>query len=126
MPIQLKELTLCVLLYVALVDCLIALFVAYEIFLNKDDSWEHTVANIAYGGSAAVAVTIVVLANVDVVRLPAKMYERKQFNEGVEQGRQERDKRLEEAYERFGMAINGVRLLPNTPEVQAFLRGKGE
>ncbi len=56
MPAQLKEVTLYVLPYTALVDCLIAPVVAYEIILNTADSREQTVINIAYGVSAAVAV----------------------------------------------------------------------
>ena len=122
MPAQLKEVTLYVLLYTALVDCLIALVVAYEIILNTADSREQTVINIAYGVSAAVAVTIVVFANVEVVRLLAKMYERKR----AAQIREEQRKRLREAYDRFGVEVNGVRALPDTPEVKEFLEGRDE
>ena len=122
MPTQLKEVTPYVLLYTILVDCLIALIVAYEIILNTADSREQTVINIAYGVSAAVAVTIVVFANVEVVRLLAKMYERK----WRERAREEQRKRIDEAYARFGMDVNGVRVLPRTPEVEEFLRGMDE
>ena len=123
MPTRVPELTAYVLLYVALVDCLIALFFVYEIFLNTADSWEQTIVNITYGVSAAVAVTIVVFANVEVVRLLARMYDERKFKEGLEQGRQEKDKRLDEAYAQFGMDVNGVRVLPRTPEVEEFLKG---
>ena len=130
MPIQLKEITPYVLLYVALVDCLIALVVAYEIFLNTGDSREQTAVNIAYGVSAAVAVTLVVFANVEVVRLLARMYDKRRFNEGLEEGvereREAQSKRRAEAYERFGVYVNGVLCLPNTPEVEAFLEGRDE
>ena len=122
MPTQLKEVTPYVLLYTALVDCLIALVVAYEIILNTGDSREQTIINIAYGVSAAVAVTIVVFANVEVVRLLARMYERK----WREQAKEEERKRRQEAYERFGVYVNGVLCLPNTPEVEAFLEGRDE
>ncbi len=122
MPAQLEEATLYVLLYTALADCLIALVVAYEIILNTADSREQTVINIAYGVSAAVAVTIVVFANVEVVRLLAKMYERKR----AAQIREEQRKRLREAYDRFGVEVNGVRALPDTPEVKEFLEGRDE
>ena len=37
------------------------------------------------------------------------------------QGRRERDARYEEAYRRFGFEVDGVVVLPRTPEVQAFL-----
>ena len=128
MPTRVQELTAYVLLYVVLVDCLIALFVVYEIFLNTDDSWEQTVVNIAYGVSAAVAVTIVVFANVEVVRLLARMYDERRFKEGLEKGvereREAQSKRRAEAYERYGVEIDGVRYLPTTPEVEEFLKGQ--
>ena len=41
--------------------------------------------------------------------------------EGRETGRAERDARYEEAYRRFGIEVDGVVVLPRTPEVQAFL-----
>ena len=41
--------------------------------------------------------------------------------EGRQQARQEQRKRMREAYERFGIEVDGVRVLPDTPEVQAFL-----
>ena len=37
------------------------------------------------------------------------------------QGSQERDKRYREAYRLFGVKVDGVLMLPDTPEVQAFL-----
>ena len=121
-----------------MVDCLIALFVSYEIFLNKADSWEQTVVNIAYGVSASVAVTIVAFANVEVVRLLARMYDQRRYNEvrqegiqegieeGVEREREAQSKRLAEAYERFGVDVNGTLMLPNSSEVEEFLEGKDE
>ena len=35
-------------------------------------------------------------------------------------------RRREEAYRRFGIDVDGVRSLPDTPEVRDFLDGKGE
>ncbi len=40
------------------------------------------------------------------------------------QGRREERARYREAYRRFGIEIDGVRALPDTPEVQAFLDGE--
>ena len=35
-------------------------------------------------------------------------------------------KRYQEAYNRFGVEVNGVLMLPNTPEVERFLSGQSE
>lgn len=40
------------------------------------------------------------------------------------QGRMEREARYREAYRRFGIEVDGVRALPDTPEVRAFLDGE--
>ena len=42
------------------------------------------------------------------------------------EGRQERDKRYKEAIRRFGVEVDGVTMLPFTPEVQEFLDGETE
>ena len=42
------------------------------------------------------------------------------------QGRAEQRKRNQEAYERFGVEVNGVLMLPNTLEVAEFLSGDSE
>ena len=47
----------------------------------------------------------------------------KGWAEGIIQGREAQHKRLREAYERFGIDVDGVRALPNTPEVKEFLWG---
>lgn len=46
--------------------------------------------------------------------------------EGLEEGRENQRKRQEEAYARFGVEVNGVLVLPKTPEVDRFLAGKTE
>ena len=42
------------------------------------------------------------------------------------EGRKEQRKRVEEAYARFGVEVNGVLMLPKTPEVDRFLAGEDE
>ena len=42
------------------------------------------------------------------------------------QGRAEQRKRHQEAYERFGVEVNGVLMLPNTREVAEFLSVESE
>ena len=46
--------------------------------------------------------------------------------EGRAEGRNRASQRLEEAYERFGVEVNGVLTLPRTPEVERFLAGGAE
>ncbi len=45
---------------------------------------------------------------------------------GIERGREQQRSRRREALERFGVEVNGVRMLPDTPEVQRFLDGGEE
>ena len=56
----------------------------------------------------------------------------KAWNKAKEEGRREERKRLkavykaryQEAYERFGIEVDGVLTLPRTPEVERFLAGE--
>ena len=50
--------------------------------------------------------------------IPARIKELKR------QGRREERARYREAYRRFGVEVDGVVMLPDTPEVQAFLDGE--
>jgi len=47
--------------------------------------------------------------------IPARIRELKR------QGHREREARYREAYRQFGVKVDGVVMLPDTPEVQAFL-----
>ena len=44
--------------------------------------------------------------------------------EGREEERKRQRRREEEAYARFGVEVNGVVMLPRTPEVEQFLAGE--
>ena len=65
-----------------------------------------------------------------VLLIPARVKKLKE--EGREEGpelgkaaeRQAQLIRRKEALERFGIEVNGVRMLPDTPEVDEFLTGK--
>ena len=46
--------------------------------------------------------------------------------QGHAEGRAAQSKRYQEAYERFGVEVNGVLMLPNTREVAEFLSGEPE
>ena len=48
------------------------------------------------------------------------------IEQGVEQERERRRKREEEARAKFGVEVNGVLMLPQTPEVERFLAGEDE
>ena len=52
--------------------------------------------------------------------------ERKAEERGIERGREQQRSRRREALERFGVEVNGVRMLPDTPAVQKFLDGDEE
>ena len=43
-----------------------------------------------------------------------------------EAAREESRTRMQQALERFGVEVNGVRMLPDTPEVQEFLKGEDD
>ena len=51
--------------------------------------------------------------------IPARIRELKR--QGRQEQRQEQRKRVKEAYERFGIEVDGVVMLPDAPEVREFL-----
>ena len=46
------------------------------------------------------------------------------MKKGIERGIEQARSRRKEALSRFGVEVNGVRMLPDTPEVQRFLDGE--
>ena len=72
--------------------------------------------------SAGVALLATILKEAVWYMVLAGMKIRELRNEG----RKEQRKREEEAYARFGVEVNGVLMLPRTPEVQRFLAGEDE
>ena len=52
--------------------------------------------------------------------------EERGMKRGIERGREQQRSRRREAMDRFGVEVNGVRMLPDTPEVQRFLDGGEE
>ncbi len=64
-----------------------------------------------------------VLATMRAIKL--KEQARKEGHaEGRDEERKQRRKREAAAYEKFGVEVNGVLMLPRTPEVQQFLDGE--
>ena len=52
--------------------------------------------------------------------------ERRAVERGMKKGIEQARSRRKEALTRFGVEVNGVRMLPDTPEVQRFLDGETE
>ena len=50
-----------------------------------------------------------------------KEWKERAWKEGYEQGREEQHKRFWEAFDRFGVEVDGVLMLPSRPEVKRFL-----
>ena len=50
--------------------------------------------------------------------------ERRAVERGMKKGIEQARSRRKEALSRFGVEVNGVRMLPDTPEVQRFLDGE--
>ena len=75
-----------------------------------------------FGTAAGTAFIFTILVEVGVrtmLLIPAAV--RKLKREGRREQRQEQRKRVKEVYERFGVEVDGVRVLPDTPEVREFL-----
>ena len=80
--------------------------------------------------SAGVALLTTILKEAVLYMVLAGMKIRQLKAEGREEGRKEerdrRRKREEKARAKFGVEVNGVLMLPQTPEVQRFLDGEDE
>ena len=74
---------------------------------------------------AASVFAILVEGGVRIVLLiPATI--RRLLEQGRKEAREEMQERRREAYRRFGVEMNGVRVLPDTPEVERFLEGNSQ
>ena len=80
-----------------------------------------------FGASAGVALLVVISVEVlgrMVLLIPKTV--RAILERGKAEGREAQSRRVNEAYERFGVEVDGVQALPNTPEVKEFLRGDSD
>ena len=75
------------------------------------------ILGVAAGGALTFAI-LVEIGGRTVLLIP------KAVKELIDKGRQQRDQRYREAYEKFGFEVDGVRVLPDTPEVREFLEGR--
>ena len=95
----------------------------YEIVLNTADGAFDTFIVIGRGSSSfvvlAAAETVIL---VEVISMLSERYLKKRFRDGVAYTLEQQQKRRKRAYELFGFEVNGVQVLPNTPEVERFLQ----
>ena len=105
-----------------LIASAILLWLYWDGLLHGDGNIRLFLLAAVFGTAAGTAFIFTILVEVGVrtmLLIPAAV--RKLKREGRLEGRHERDKRYEEAYRRFGVEVDGVVMLPRTPEVQAFL-----
>ena len=121
----------CAVYLISLTTCVLALWLYW-------DAWrlENLIAQIGNVSSASVGIAFLaticreagwsmVLATMRAIKLKEEARKEGQA-EGRKEERERRRKREEEAYEKFGVEVNGVLMLPRTPEVQRFLDGNTE
>ena len=93
--------------------------------LDWSQLWQDDVYLLAavLGAAAGVALLTAIILEVlgrMVLLIP------KAWNRAKREGRAEQRKLTEEAYKRFGIEVDGVLVLPRTPEVERFLAGEAE
>ena len=81
-----------------------------------------------FGASAGIALLVVISVEVlgrMVLLIPktVRAILEKGRAEGKVEEREAQSQRVNEAYARFGIEVDGTRVLPDTPEVKEFLRG---
>ena len=80
-------------------------------------SLQADIFRVAFGASVTFTIVVEVMGRM-VLLIPEAI---KNIREKEKRAQQ---KRRKEAYERFGVEVNGVLMLPNTVEVEAFLNGE--
>ena len=104
--------------------------VAWGLWANRNrldwsQLWQDDVYLLAaiLGVSAGIALLVAIVLEVTgrmVLLIP------KAWNRAKREGRAEQRKLEDEAYKRFGVEVDGVLVLPRTPEVERFLAGEPE
>ena len=78
--------------------------------------------------SAGVALLATILKeavwNMVLAGMKIRQWREEGRKQGIEQERKRRRKREEEARPKFGVEVNGILMLPQTPEVERFLAGE--
>ena len=95
-----------------------------EIFINTGDGFFGTFTAIGEGASPYIIMSAgYTVIFVEGIYMLAEWLIKDRY---LRRGREERAKREREAFERFGVDVNGVRMLPDTEEVRRFLNGESE
>lgn len=84
---RLDKLTIDFILAVIITDCLVGFFVWHEVIYNADDSRLATAVGIGAGIAISLAVTIVVFAHWELVRMISERYKRLRYEQGLEDGK---------------------------------------
>ena len=104
-----------------LVAVAILLWLYWDGLLNGNGNTRIFLLAAVFGTAGGAAVAFTILSEMGVrtmLLIPAAVKKLRR------QGRQELETRYEEAYRRFGVEVDGVIMLPRTPEVREFLDGE--
>ena len=110
---RLDSITLDFVLAVIITDCLVGFFVWYEVIYNVGDTRLETAIGVGAGIAISLAVTIVIFAHWEGVRVISERYKRIRFEEGLKKGREEgraaaakeQKRRMEEFLQRTGIEL---------------------
>ena len=117
-----------VIYYLCYLSAVAALLWAYWPNITQADANTALFLTAAIFGAAAGAATIIAIlveaGGRAVLLIPKAVKEimDKGRAEGRKEGRQQRDERYEEALDKFGVEVEGVLMLPDTPEIREFLQ----
>ena len=93
----------------------------WTLLFQEGTDYIHILAAI-FGASAGIALLFAIVAEVIgrmVLLIPQAV--KKLINKGRAEEKADQRNRREEAYKRFGVEVDGVMMLPMTPEVEDFL-----
>ena len=102
---KLDKLTLDFILAIILTDCLIGCFLWYELFYQAGDSPLETVVGIGAGIAIALAMTIVIFAHWELIRMISERFKRLRYERAQEEGAENERKRVKEILERSGVEL---------------------
>ena len=86
---KLDRLTFDFILAVIITDCIVGFFVWHEVLYNTGDTGLETAIGIGAGIAISLAVTIVIFAHWELIRMISERYKRLRFEAGLKQGLEE-------------------------------------
>ena len=113
----------CAVFVLSLAASCIALWLYWDAW--RLDDLVQQIAN-ASSASAGIALLATILKEVGSFMVLAAMKIKEWQDRARKEERERLRKRQAEAYEKFGVEIDGVLMLPRTPEVERFLAGENE